>query len=147
MWEYILASEKPSKRTEFGLVNEGFYTIPELVEQFNEKHKTQFRGLEEGWLRHFDDGNCHIKTLDGMCGVLIAHKLAIHSYNVGRWYPLIEFMAKKGNYTYMMMSNIVGGDRLAAWKEQGFTPLLGFRNKRTDNRVEIIYKAVPYEAT
>lgn len=143
MWEYILASEKPRKRNEWGgLDGDGFFSIVELVEQFNRMNKTSFMGQMDGWLKHEDLGSCHIKTLDGMCGVLIAHKLSIHSRNVRGFYPLLEFMAKKGNYTYMMMSNIAGGDRLAAWKNEGFTTMLGFRNKRTQNAVELIIKAV-----
>lgn len=145
MWDYILADQKPNRRDEFGvLYNDGFYSIPELVEQFNKINKTAFAGTNDGWLRETDLGTCHIKTLDGMCGVMIAHKLNIPNYCVPNWYPLLEFMAKKGNYTYITMSNVVG-DRLTAWKKEGFETMLAFRNKRTANQVQLLIKQVPYE--
>jgi hypothetical protein len=146
VWEYLLVSRKPSFRDEDGNVHAGaYYTFPELVEQFNKANATAFRGTPDGWVRHNELGSCHIKTLDGMCGVLIAHKLVINSQNVPQWYPLLEFMAQQGNYTYITMSNVVG-DRLRAWKNQGFTRMLEFQNRRTLNNVELLIKKVPYEA-
>lgn len=147
MWEYILAEYKFRKNAYGETVNDGLYSIPELVDQFNKINQTAFIGITDGWLRHNDFGSCHIKTLDGMCGVLIAHKLNINSRNVNEFFPLIQFMAKKGNYTYMMMSNVARGDRIAAWKAVGFKQLFAFKNKRTLNDVELLIRPVVDETT
>lgn len=139
MWEYILASPRPQVAQ--GLAQ--YFNIPQLVEMYNEANNTSYRGQEDGWLKHEERGQCHIKTLDGMCGVMMAHKLTIRSEHIPHFYRLLEYMAQKGNYTYIMMSNIVGGERLATWKARGFESILSFRNRRTHNDVEVVIKQVP----
>jgi len=138
MWEYILAS---TYRDQYGDAHVS--TIPELVAQYNRNHTTAFVGQADGWIRGPDSVLFHIKTLDGMCGVLVAHKLSVASEQVPTVYPLLEWMAKNGNYTFMMMSNVTG-PRLNAWKAQGFTTMHAFRNRRTNNLVELLIKPVPH---
>ena len=134
-WNYILADTRPRAELMKNRDLSTYYSLSELVEQYNLKHKSQcvatkFDGYS--WLTSRNHGQCYIKTLDGMCGVLLIYGFqGMPSSSIATmWHPLLQFLAEKGNYTKMMMSDLPG-ETLNEWKKLGYETISSFTNKRT----------------
>ena len=85
--------------------------------------------------------SCFVKTLNGMCGVMLIYSLQIHLMTQKDIAFLVQ-LAQWGGYTYIMATNITGGNYEKTLKDFGFEIVKDFTNKRTSNPVAIFMKPV-----
>lgn len=132
-WDYILHERTPERRTR--------YTFNQLLDQYNALYKTEFREMGPGGVVNPNGQSCFIKTLDGLCSTMIVHSMATPSESYVHWQPLFEFLANKGLYSQIMVTNIVG-ERSDAWEQLGYRLMSSVYNKRTGNKVAILVKDI-----
>lgn len=128
-WEYI--------RAKLNTETKEFYTLMELIELYNKTNHTNFILFGEDGISLPYAGRINVKTMDGMCGVLIIFNIMVAFDSFAPWQALIKFLAVSGNYTKIMVSH-VNPNMINTWYTLGYKSISSFRNKRTHNDVQIL---------
>lgn len=140
-WEYICAQRDDAVKH-----NDIYYTLQQLVEQYSGQSGVKFDEKNGAiTLYSYYSAFC-VKTLDGQCSTMIAYSFSISPDRrvdfLSKCLPLLDFLAKAGGYSQIMVSNISGSPITNFFRENGYRCINTVYNRRTGSTIEILVKDV-----